>query len=311
MNIEHRTSNIEHRTWETGYGKIRCRGAMFLSSQVGRSTVARRDASAGRRLSAFLVRAGVAVVVAACVGCVKPPHIKAPYVSREEIAGRLEATAEKLGSFLAGVSIYADIKDFDKRGTVDAWLAMASGDRMRLRLRVLGRMFLDVTSDGTTLYAADMEEKVVHYGTLAELAEKNTFWKPATFRATFLAEPPGETFLLEKLGDHYVVIFYSDERIEGGVLRKLIIDRNELTVKRQIVYDTEGFVAMEIEYKRYREVEGVAIPEKIEALRPKDGSRLKLTLNTITFGARDGLFELSDDDETASWPRQPIEVDSP
>lgn len=252
-------------------------------------------------------------MMAACVvfvGCVKAPQIKAPYVSREEIAGRLEATAAKLESFLAGVSLYADIKDFDKRGTVDAWLAMAPGDRMRLRLRVLGRKFLDATCDGTTLYVADMEEEVVHYGALADLGTRNTFWKPATFRATFLSEPPGERFLLEKLGDHYVVIFYSDKPLEGGVLRKLIIDRNELTVRRQIVYDTEGFVAMEIEYKRYREVDGVPIPEKIEARRPKDGSRLKLELNTIKFGAREGLFKLRDDDETASWPRRPIEIDS-
>jgi len=268
-----------------------------------------RRPEAGRR-RAFVSGTCVALIVAVFVGCTKQVQVKAPYVSHEEIAGRLEATAAKLESFLAGVSLYADIKDFDKRGTVDALLALAPGDRMRLRLRVLGRMFLDVTCDGTTLYAADMEEEVVHYGALSELAEKDTFWKPATFRATFLAEPPGE-FLLEKLGDHYVVIFYSDKRIEGGVLRKLIIDRNELTVKRQVIYDTEGFVAMEIEYKRYREVDGVPIPEKIEARRPSDGSRLKLTLNTIKFGAPEGLFELSDEDETASWPRQPIEVDNP
>lgn len=246
-------------------------------------------------------------VLALCVGCVKPEQVKAPYVSREEIAARLEATAQKLASFRAGVSLYADIKDLDRRGTVDALLVLAPGDRMRLKLRVLGRAFLDVTCDGTTLYAADIEEEVLHYGKLTDLETRNPFFEPSTFRATFLAEPPGETFLLEKLGDRYVVIFYSDAPLEGGVLRKLIIDRNALTVRRQVVYDVEGFVVMEIDYKRYREVDGVAIPEKIEARWPKDGSRLKLKLNKIRFDAREGLFELSD--EVSAFPREPIEME--
>lgn len=250
-----------------------------------------------RRLSAISCLA-----VALMAGCVGQPTKEAPWVSRAELAESINATAERLACFRATISLYVDIKDWEHRGTVDGLLALAPGDRMRLKLDLLGKPVVDVVCDGTTLAVADAEHRVLREATLAELAAGESVLTPATFRAAFLAEPLPPSFLVKRQRDHYAVIVPSAAQTEA--FTEITVDRATRTVRRLVAYDAQGVARLEVTYDRYRVEDGVPVPTHVELRWPEKGAFLKVDLEQIQFEASDRLFALPDD--YAAFEREPL-----
>ncbi|MFH0962559.1 MAG: DUF4292 domain-containing protein [Planctomycetota bacterium] len=229
-----------------------------------------------------MLTALLAALLAGCASKGRPKEV--PYVNRGEIVSKLNADARALSEFRASLSIYADVKAWKRRGTVSALLAIAPEDRMRLKLSVLGKNFLDVTSTGGRLYLLEPEEKRLRVAALDELASSDSFLGPDTFRAAFLTEPLPPRFLLKKLPQHYVIVVYSDRDVEGGVVRELYVDRADLTVSRLVAYDSRGLVLMEATYDRYRDIAGVMVPTRIDITWPGESALMKVKVENITLG---------------------------
>lgn len=66
--------------------------------------------------------------------------------------------------------------------------------------------------------------------------------------------------------------------------RKLIFDRSDLVVRREIIYDTRAYVATDVRYNNYRDFNGVSFPADIGIWRPQEEYNigiitLKLTID--------------------------------
>jgi len=76
---------------------------------------------------------------------------------------------------------------------------------------------------------------------------------------------------------YYVLNFY---RLKGdhilSPLRKLWIDRAEMVVARQLIYNEEGNVVSNIAYSIFEQVENYYLPLRIRIERPLDGYSLDL-----------------------------------
>lgn len=240
----------------------------------------------GRRGFGGALRAGGVLIALAAVGlsgCKGDGEVKPiSTLSRAEVVRKLNADAAAFSEFTADLSIYADVEAWDVRGTVSGLLALAPGDRMALWLSSYGRTFLEVTSDGQKVYFLEPKEKRLLVGTLDELKKSpNRVLGPETFRAAFLAEPLPDDALLKKLRENYVFVIYARERREGGVVREVYVDPEELVVRRLVAYDADGYVVTEVSYDRYKRYDGTDVPTRIVITSPRNDDVLKVQVNGI------------------------------
>ncbi|HZP21808.1 MAG TPA: DUF4292 domain-containing protein [Terriglobales bacterium] len=82
---------------------------------------------------------------------------------------------------------------------------------------------------------------------------------------------------------------------EGWYLaRKIIFNRANLTVHKQIIYDQQGEIATEATYQVYQDYNGVSFPSVIEIQRPQEEYSIRLTVEKLVINEplRDDQFAL-------------------
>ena len=92
----------------------------------------------------------------------------------------------------------------------------------------------------------------------------------------------------------YVVDIIHHAGNEWLLARKVIFDRTNLVVHRQIIYDQNGAVATEATYQVYQDYNGVSFPNVIEIKRPQEEYSIRLTVQKLVMNEalRDDQFAL-------------------
>jgi outer membrane lipoprotein-sorting protein len=82
---------------------------------------------------------------------------------------------------------------------------------------------------------------------------------------------------------------------DWSLARKIYINREDLQLSRQVVYDGNGGVATDARYENYVDYSGILFPSKIEISRPQEEYAIRLDVVKLKFNEdlRDDQFALS------------------
>jgi hypothetical protein len=92
----------------------------------------------------------------------------------------------------------------------------------------------------------------------------------------------------------YVVDIIHRTGNDWHLARKVIFDRTNLVVHRQVIYDPSGSIATEARYQAYHDYNGVRFPDVIEISRPREEYSIRLTVEKLVVNdaLRDDQFAL-------------------
>jgi hypothetical protein len=100
-----------------------------------------------------------------------------------------------------------------------------------------------------------------------------------------LTESDSEQLVLEEetdgLAKYYILSVLKAGEGRLRLMRRIWIERASLNVRRERYYQEDGVVLSEIRYLRYRDFDGVTLPDRIELQRSLDHYSLKLELERV------------------------------
>jgi outer membrane lipoprotein-sorting protein len=106
----------------------------------------------------------------------------------------------------------------------------------------------------------------------------------------------------------YVIDLIHRTGDDWSLERKIIFDRTNLTVHRQLIYDSKGAIATEAIYQVYQQYGDVSFPGVIEIKRPQEEYSIRLTVEKLVINGT-----VSDDQFALQQPpgSQLVDLDQP
>jgi outer membrane lipoprotein-sorting protein len=240
----------------------------------------------------------VLVAFALAAGCARAPRAAAPIVYKaatpETLLALYNANADKITTLAAELQmvIYYEADHATRQYRVAAWLDAQKPGRLRLRHDALGTDLFFIVSNGQRFWIGlDRSlaggKDVVYTGTFGALTRESVF-RPDRLLSAFSLSPlppasASET-LFEAYADRYVLVF-----VEGGESRRIaakaIFGRTDLRLSSYQVFDGQSRLALQVDFKKYRTVNDVDMPESLFISWPLDHFAILATVTKATIGA--------------------------
>jgi len=231
------------------------------------------------------------LALAACMvaaGCAHVEPIAYQEATKAELIGRLKAEAAMLAGYRAN-EVRVDIKGPETKRSATGWFAFRLPLSLRLQLESWGYDFL-VLSDGATVYIVTPEKEE---GGLKQVVYEGRATDEHTFRPVDIISALGvigveaaDDIRIEKYPESYVLLFLGLRTDEGGVRKRVTIERVHLRVARVQTFDRQGRLFMEAALEDYRPVKlsgggVVAVAHDVRIDWPEAETRLRLRLKDI------------------------------
>jgi hypothetical protein len=231
--------------------------------------------------------------------------------SRDELVARIAKLYEAIQSFQANVLLTPSIGSVYKGEVneipeVKAFILFRKPADIRIQalLPVVGTQAFDMAANATDFRFFLNNKNVFFTGRNdAPATSKNQVenMRPKAFLSSMLVRPPeaNETPMLTDLTDseNALYILHLIIKQENGDLRpsrQVWFDRENLTIRRQIVYDPAGSIVSDTVYNKWQDYNGVSFPSHIDISRPIDSYGLVMDIQQMQMNKplTDGQFDL-------------------
>jgi len=245
-------------------------------------------------------------VIVSCfgLGCKAPVVEERPEyqeVSEEELLAWLAQSPVSFRTLKATLDMEVTSPEMKSPRRLDGFLALQSPDKIRLKGKApLIPDPFDLASDGETfLLHIKIEDRDDWYkGSVGELESFEEFvLRPDRMAEAFLMAPlvpqgPGFYTPLMIYPEAYIVpVVYA----AGGrmvVLKRITVERVNLTVSEQVFFYEDGRAALVVSYRDYAHIEGACVPKEVSLFWPEEEFSLLLSLSRLKVNGElpEGIF---------------------
>jgi outer membrane lipoprotein-sorting protein len=239
------------------------------------------------------------------VGCKAPVVEQRPVyqeLSEEELLARLSQSLASFHTLKASMDMEVSSPEMKSPRRVDGLIALEPPDKIRLKAK--GALIpdpFDLASDGETfLVHINIEDVDDWYeGSVGELeSAEDLMLRPDRLAEAFLISPlvprqEGFDTTLEIYPDAYIVPVIYSARGRTAVLKRITVERVNLTVSEQVFFYEDGRVALAASYRDYMDVgDAAGLPKEVNLFWPEEDFRLSLRLSRIKINAKlpEGIF---------------------
>jgi len=276
-----------------------------------------------RFLPAFLL---VAVVLGS--GCIArklhisrrgaPPSGQLAIASLEDLVGKIRAWDQQVHTINATVTLEPSVGSVNK-GEIEeykdvrAFVMIRKPGMFRLigLLPVVGTRIFDMVTDGKDfkIHFPTKNRMVVGVNQMEKpSAKKMENIRPQHLFDALVVKPigAGDRPVLENQTDeneaNYIVHVLQGTGTNLKLARNLWFERAGLRLVREVIFDANGDIVTDARYEDYKDHRGIAFPQVISIMRPKDEYGVKLTIKKLD------LNKELDDDKFALAPPRGVEV---
>lgn len=249
-----------------------------------------------RRLNLIIaVSVGVAVLLPCCAPKIVPEREKPKPVYLSAEPEELLTALRERNAGLKGMQANGSLEyrfTYATKGYRGAGIRLQfrKPDKVYIRGRkgVVGTIFRLVT-DGDKFFAENTRGKEVYVGSVQNSVswdDETEIWEglhPSVLaEALLLDDLKNDMFVCETFPGHYIIATYG-QGPEGKLVtrRRIWIEREHLRVKRHQIFNENAEMTTEAVFSRYKEVDGVEIPNLIFIDRPWEELRMKLELKGV------------------------------
>lgn len=208
--------------------------------------------------------------------------------SRDDLVTRINRIYDAIQSFQTTVDMTPSVGSVYKGQITEihdvrAYVLFRKPADIRIigQLPVVGTKAFDMVSDGQNFrFFLVSKNLFVEGSNSAPATSKNQLenLRPSAFLSSMLIRPvePGEHPILEDQTDEENALYILQliRQAPDGSLnasRSIWFDRLDLSIARQVVYDSGGSILSDTRYAKWQPYSGVSFPAHIDINRPKDG----------------------------------------
>jgi len=245
-----------------------------------------------------------AILCGLSFGC-KAPEVEERPVYQElaeaQLLARLAQSPTNFNTLKASVDMEVSSPEMKSPRRLDGLIALEPPDRIRLKAK--GALIpdpFDLASDGQTFLVHIKIEDIDDWyeGSVGELESAEEFvLRPDRLAEAFLMAPlvPEEAEFdttLEIYPDAYIVSVIYPAHDRTAVLKRVTVERVNLTVSEQVFFYEDGQAALVASYRDYIDIDGAGLPKEVNLFWPEEEFRLSLTLSRIKMDAElpEGIF---------------------
>lgn len=247
----------------------------------------------------------MAVIVCGCgLGCKAPMVEERPVyqeVSEKELLARLAQSPANFHTLKAAVDMEVISREMKSARRLDGLLALEPPNKIRLKAK--GALIpdpFDLASDGETFIVhIKIEDRDEWYkGSVGEPESLKEFvLRPDRLAEAFLIAPlvpqgPEFDTTLEIYSDAYIVPVIYRAHGRTAVLKRVTVERVNLTVSEQVFFYEDGRVALVVCYRDYVDIEGAVLPKETSLFWPEEEFSLSLSLSRPKVNVKlpEGIF---------------------
>jgi len=236
----------------------------------------------------------LAVVASAALailcGCVGPERVIYKEATKYQLVDELKRRSRILPGYRADNVLYK-VKDKDKKYSADGWLGFVLPLKLRVFVESFGYEFL-LISDGQKVFIVTPDREgdaggLVHWG---PVNGKYVFRPEDIISALgIIRVDPKDDVRIEKYPTEYVLVFLGPRAEEGGIRKRVIIERQYLRISRVQTFARDGTLFMDAQLSDYRPLKlaggreplEVQLARKVFVRWPTEGVSLRMRLKDL------------------------------
>jgi outer membrane lipoprotein-sorting protein len=235
------------------------------------------------------LKAVAALCIAAFLaGCVGQQPVQYQEASKAEIVAMLKTAAASLPGYRAEATL--DIKAPDLNRSESGWFAFQLPLSLRLELESWGYEFL-LVSDGLKAYMVTPEKN--EGGKIIKVVYEGAIDGDYAFRPVDIISALGlmdvtsdDDVRIEKYADHYELVFLGPRSEEGGIRKRVWLERVHWHIERVQTFAGDGSLFMEANLSRYEPVkssggEAVMVAHDIRIEWPQAKTTVRFRFKSI------------------------------